>query len=114
MTEYTRHPALPKDFVWAPRTQHDTLPTALTLYGEVLVSMLDGGWVARLHLEDGVKAPLITRQCTDIATGRHGAELWVMRHEAELRAKVARKQKWVRENVAQHRASSQRSPHGVQ
>lgn len=111
MTEYTRHPDLPDDFIWAPRTQHETLPTALMLHGEVLVSMLDrvgGGWVARLHLDDGVSAPLLMRRCTDFSAGRKGAELWVMRHEAQLRAKVARKQKWVQENVALHPASKER------
>lgn len=70
-----------------------------------MLDRVDGGWVARLHLDDRVSAPLVMRRCKDFATGRHGAELWVMRHEAELRAKVARKQKWVRENVAQHPAS---------
>lgn len=64
MTTYTRHPDLAPEFVWGPRTKFDTLPTALTLHGEILVSMLDdvhGQWTARLHLEDGLHAPLILR-----------------------------------------------------
>lgn len=94
MTEYRRHPDLPADFIWKPRSQYDPPDTALTLRDEILVQMLgrvDGGWVARLHLEDGMAAPLVTRQCTDFNTGRHGAELWVLRHEAELREKVAKR-----------------------
>ncbi|TDB26391.1 hypothetical protein ATCM_01135 [Stenotrophomonas sp. ATCM1_4] len=108
MNEYRRHPDLGPEFVWGPRTSFDTLPTALTLNGEILVSMLDGvrgQWTARLHLEDGIHAPLILRRCTDFNSGRHGAERWVLRHEAELREKVARKLEWIQEHVAQHPAS---------
>lgn len=109
MNTYTRHPDLAPEFVWGPRTSFDTLPTALTLHGEILVSMLDGvhgEWTARLHLEDGIHAPLILRRCTDFNSGRHGAERWVLRHEEALREKVARKLEWIQEHVAQHPASS--------
>ncbi len=108
MTEYRRHPDLGPEFVWGPRTSFDTLPTALKLHGEILVSMLDGvhgQWTARLHLEDGLHAPLILRRCTDFNSGRHGAERWVLRHEEALRDKVARKLQWIQEHVAQHPAS---------
>lgn len=96
MTEYRRHPDLPSDFIWQKRSQYDPPDTALTLRGEVVVSMLDrvgGGWVARLHLDNGLDAPVVMRQCTDFNSGRRGAELWVLRHEAELRAKVAKRRR---------------------
>ncbi len=92
MTEYRRHPDLPDDFIWRPRAQYADPYTALTLHGQVVAQMLDkvgGGWVARLHLRDGLDAPLVMRHCTDFNTGRRGVELWAIRHEAELRAKVA-------------------------
>lgn len=104
MTDYHRHPDLADDFVWQRRSQYEQPDTALTLHNVVVVQMLDridGGWVARLHLEDGIEAPLILRQCTDFNSGRHGAERWVLRHEAELRANVARKVAWMRREVAQ-------------
>ncbi len=104
MTEYRRHPDLADDFIWVRRSQYEKPDTALTLYNVVLVQMLDridGGWVARLHMGDGMDAPLILRQCTDFNSGRHGAERWVLRHEAELRAIVGKKVAWVRKHVAQ-------------
>jgi hypothetical protein len=108
MTDYIRNPDLGPEFVWGPRTSFDTLPTALTLHGEILVSMLDGvhgQWTARLNLEDGIHAPLILRSCTDFNSGRHGAERWVLRHERALRERVARKLQWIQDHVAQHPAS---------
>ncbi|MDV3468996.1 hypothetical protein RZA67_09670 [Stenotrophomonas sp. C3(2023)] len=71
MTEYRRHPDLADNFIWQPRGPYDKPDTALTL-----------------------------RQCTDFNSGRHGAERWVLRHEAELRANVAKKLQWIREKVS--------------
>jgi hypothetical protein len=108
MAEYIRNPDLPPEFTWAPRTQYCRLPTALKLQGEVLVSMIDkvgGGWFAILHREDGIDKPLITRHCSSFEAGRMGAERWVLRHEQELRAKVAAKVAWIQQNVALHPAS---------
>lgn len=114
MTDYTRHPDLGPEFTWGPRTAFCKGPTALMLHGEVLVSMIDkvdGGWFAILHWADGIDKPLLTRHCSSFETGRMGAELWVLRHQAALREKVARKLLWIREHVAQHPAS--RSAGGV-
>ena len=77
--------------------------TALTLHGEHLVSLhdrIDGGWFARLHLQEDFDAPVVTRRCTSFDAGRQGAELWFLRHEVELRAMVERKLRWIQENVA--------------
>lgn len=96
------HDELPDDFEWKPRCHLDTLPTGLFLHGELVASMLqrvDGSWLARLHLQDGIHAPLVTRRCTSFESGRRGAELWALRHERALRAKVAVKLQWIQDNV---------------
>ena len=103
MYQYSRHPDLAPDIIWRPRWQYDVADTALTLHGEQLVSLhdrVDGGWFARLHGDGGFDAPIVTRPCTSFDAGRHGAELWVLRHELELRAMVERKLRWIQENVA--------------
>lgn len=93
---------MPDGFYWKPRCHLDTLPTGLFLHGEMVATMhqrIDGAWLARLHLEDGVDAPLITRRCTSFEDGRRGCEMWALRHERALRKKVAIKLQWIQDNV---------------
>lgn len=106
----TRFPTLttmPDGFYWKPRCHLDTLPTGLFLDGEIVASMLDrvdGTWLARLHLGDQFPNPMVMRHCTSFEQGRRGAELWALRHEAELRAQVGAKLEWIQRNVV-HGAS---------
>lgn len=98
---------MPDDFYWKPRCHLDKLPTGLFLGFELVASMLervDGTWVARLHPDDAMFAPLVTRSCTSFENGRRGCEIWALRHEAELRAKAAAKIQFMRQNVARHTA----------
>ena len=85
---------MPNGFYWAPRCHLDTLPTGLFLHGEQVASMqqrVDGSWVARLTPEDGIDAPLRLRGCSSFVSGRRGCEMWALRHETALRAKVVAK-----------------------
>lgn len=78
-------------------------PDGLFLRGEQVATMhqrIHGAWLAPLHLEDGVRAPLITRRCTTFYDGRRGCEIWALRHERALRRKVAVKLQWIQDNVA--------------
>jgi hypothetical protein len=96
---------MPEDFHWAPRCHLDKLPTGLFLGLELVASMLervDGKWVARLHPDDAMFAPLIMRSCSSFESGRRGCEMWALRHEATLRAKAAAKTQRMRQNVARH------------
>lgn len=103
MYEYARHPDLPEDIIWLPRWQYDPGATALSLNGEHLVTLhdrVDGGWFAVLHPDDSVIAPYRSKPCESFDTGKRGAEIWVLRHETQLRAKVAKKRQWIHENVS--------------
>ncbi len=91
-----RSPALtpmPDDFYWEPRCHLDTLPTGLFLDGVQVAALHervdDGSWFARLSPYAALWSPEVTRNCTSFEAGRRGAEMWALRHEAVLRAKVA-------------------------
>lgn len=93
---------MPNGFYWKPRCHLDKLPTGLFLHGETVASLhqrIDGGWVAYLHLHEGVESPLISRRCTSFEAGQRGCEVWALRHEAALRAKVGKKLQWIQDNV---------------
>lgn len=93
---------MPEGFYWKPRCHLDTLPTGLYLDAEIIASMLDrvdGEWIVRLHLDDDFPNPMVIRPCSSFEAGRRGAEMWALRHEAELRVKVANKLEWFNRNV---------------
>jgi len=46
--------------------------------------------MARLDVQKPFEAPLVTRRCGSLESGRRGCELWVCRHEARLREEVSR------------------------
>lgn len=52
---------------------------------------IDGACLARLHLEDGVHAPMIICRFTSLEEGRRGCELWSLSHEQALRRELALK-----------------------
>ena len=92
---------MPDGFYWAPRCHLDTLPTGLFLHGEIVAQMLDrvdGTWLARLHMDDEITAPLITRRCSSFEAGRKGCEMWALRHQLLLQKNVALKKAWILEN----------------
>lgn len=96
---------MPDDFYWAPRCHLDSLPTGLHLHGEQVANLqqrLDGSWLAYLYLRTGLDAPLVSRSCSSFDAGRRGCEMWALRHEAALRARVAVKLQWIQDNVVLH------------
>lgn len=104
---------MPDEFHWKPRCHLDKLPTDLFLGNELVASMLervDGTWIARLHPDDAMFAPLIMRSCSSFESGRRGCEMWALRHESELRAKAAAKAQRMRQNVARHTQLKAQSP----
>lgn len=83
---------MPPDFYWAPRWQYDEQSTGLFLDGVQVASLhekVGGGWIAYLSPYAAMFSPQLKRDCTSFDAGRRGAELWALRHEAVLRAKVA-------------------------
>lgn len=93
---------MPDGFYWKPRCHLDTLPTGLFLFGEIVASLherVDGGWVAHLDLGRGMEAMPVTRSCTSFEAGRRGCEIWALRHQRELRERVAEKLQWIQDNV---------------
>lgn len=87
--------ALPHGFRWIKGHQYEQgEPTALALGDDCVARLLqrvDGNWIIRLDCQQPIEAPLVVRRCTSFAQGRAGAELWVLRHEARLRAEVEAK-----------------------
>lgn len=79
---------------WGPRHQYDKQRTALLLDGEI-VAMLDtrvddGRWFAWLMPYPADTFPKrIRKDCTTEATGRHGCQVWAMRHLDHLLAQIA-------------------------
>lgn len=86
---------LPDGFRWIQAHQYEKgEPTALALEDVWVARMMDrvdGSWFVRLECQKPFDAPLVTRSCTSFEQGRSGAEEWVRRHEARLRAEVAAK-----------------------
>lgn len=83
---------LPDGFHWIRAHQYEQgEPTALAL-GDVQVAQmmdrLNGSWFVRLDCQQPIEAPLVTRDCSSFEQGRAGAEEWVRRNEARLRAEV--------------------------
>lgn len=82
---------LPPDFLW-------TRAVATAPFDTVIAC--DGVWVAQLYQERGTWFAFLDRQrpdstlrrvrCTGLAQGRGGAEAWVTRYQARLRAEVDR------------------------
>jgi len=102
---------LPDDFEW--KTPHGALgpDTLLEHRGVAVVQMhhgIDGVWRATLGRyqfpADGL------RVCTGYDQGRSGAETWVCRHQARLRADVDKIVQW-REAVRGNRLLKESLPH---
>ena len=85
---------LPSDFQWKPRWQYAHGELALVLDGvhvAYLMRRLDGTWFATLDVHRGINAPLVTRDCRSMESGRAGVETWATRHAARLRQEVGRR-----------------------
>lgn len=64
----------------------------LELDGRIVAMLIErngGGWLARLEAHRPITAPVVTRQCTSLLSGRRGCELWAERHIGRLRAELA-------------------------
>lgn len=85
---------LPDGFYWTTRSagRPEDPQTVIACDGVWVVSMSqrvdDGSWFASLDRHrHGPGGPV--RNCSSVEQGRAGAELWVARHQARLRADVA-------------------------
>lgn len=86
---------LPEGFRWAPRCHLSKVDDALFIEGEQVACLIDkvgGGWFALLQPPGRtIHEPGITRHCSSFEAGRRGCELWALKHEAGLRARIAEK-----------------------
>lgn len=84
---------LPPGFIWKRRCHLSTVDDGLHLDGvpvAFLIDKADGrSWFASLNVHHGLDRPLVTRDCSSFDAGRHGCELWAIRHEERLRREVA-------------------------
>jgi hypothetical protein len=85
---------LPQDFTWQERWQYANGELALLLHGKQVALLLRKAngvdWYALLDCQQPMRCPALTRPCSSLEAGKAGVEAWAARHEARLRAEVAR------------------------
>ena len=83
-------PMLPEGFHWIDRYQYAKGELALVFNGRYVAQLMrkvDGEtWIARLILDPGIHAPVVTRTCSSFEAGKAGIEQWARLNEAKLRA----------------------------
>jgi len=86
---------LPPDFHWRsvasrPDGKEDSVFCAGTQVLRLSQRINEGGWYASLNTQRPERERWTTRECTSYERGVAGAELWVVRHQARLRAEIDR------------------------
>ncbi len=86
---------LPPDFHWRsvasrPDGKDDSVFCDGTQVLRLSQRINKGGWYASLNTQRPERERWATRECTSYEQGTAGAELWVIRHQARLRAEIDR------------------------
>lgn len=86
---------LPPDFHWRsvasrPDGKDDSVFCDGTQVLRLSERLNEGGWYASLDTQRPDRALWTVRECTNYERGVAGAELWVIRHQARLRAEIDR------------------------
>jgi len=86
-------PMLPDGFRWIDRYQYANGELALVCNGRHVAQLMrkvDGEtWIARLILDPGIHASVVTRTCTSFEAGKAGIEQWAGLNEAALRGQLS-------------------------
>jgi len=86
---------LPPDFHWRsvasrPDGKDDSVFCDGTQVLRLSERINGGGWFANLNTQRPERERWTTRECTSYEQGKSGAVLWVIRHQARLRAEIDR------------------------
>ncbi len=86
---------LPPDFHWRsvasrPDGKDDSVFCDGTQVLRLSERINGGGWFADLNTQRPERERWTTRECTSYEQGKAGAALWVIRHQARLRAEIDR------------------------